>query len=152
VFNTLSQVAVTDTGFWIICQKQGADYIGKTAMAVASDQNVRSIGSTNVDIQSVYFGSGANCATVCSTSPCNICNQVGSKITTVSRSSTGSYNINGIDGTKYNCTSTAYGTIPTFLFHDRNSSTSLLAKVNALNTSNAFSDTSLASVTCIGIP
>lgn len=28
--------------FSIICQKQGADYIGKTAKAVASDQNVRS--------------------------------------------------------------------------------------------------------------
>lgn len=30
----------------LVCQKQGADYIGKTAMAVASDQNLRTPGIT----------------------------------------------------------------------------------------------------------
>jgi hypothetical protein len=33
------------TGFTIICQKQGVDYIGKTAKAVASDQNVSTPGT-----------------------------------------------------------------------------------------------------------
>ena len=46
-------VRTRDTGltdaaanFQIICQKQGADYIGKTAKAVASDQNVATPGVT----------------------------------------------------------------------------------------------------------
>ena len=54
VFNTNTQVAVSDTGFTITCQKQGADYIGRTARAVASDQNVR----TNGLLKSVMY-SGA---------------------------------------------------------------------------------------------
>jgi hypothetical protein len=36
----------------VICQKQGVDYIGKTAKAVASDQNVRTPGVTNSVIRS----------------------------------------------------------------------------------------------------
>jgi hypothetical protein len=36
--------ASTVSGFNIVCQKQGADYIGKTAKAVASDQNIRTPG------------------------------------------------------------------------------------------------------------
>ena len=37
---------LTGRGINVICQKQGADYIGKTAMAVASDQNLRTPGIT----------------------------------------------------------------------------------------------------------
>lgn len=139
----------------IICQKQGADYIGKTAMAVASDQNVRSIGSTNVDIQSVYFGSGANCASACTTGTCTICNQVGSKITTVSFVSTGLYNVNGIDGTKYNCVST--GAIdPTgaaiAMAHNRSSSTSTYARIAATTSGAVLANVLQTSVNCMGIP
>jgi hypothetical protein len=138
--------------FHIICQKQGADYIGKTAMAVASDQNVRSIGSTNVDIQSVYFGSGANCASACTTGTCTICNQVGNKITSVSFVATGGYNLNGIDGTKYNCSgsSSSASSGNLVLVHTRANSTSSYAQiVSAIGSAiNALS----ASVTCIGIP
>jgi hypothetical protein len=43
--------------FNIICQKQGADYIGKTAMAVASDQNVRTPGVTNVGVHAFQISS-----------------------------------------------------------------------------------------------
>jgi hypothetical protein len=34
----------------LLCQKQGVDYIGKTAKAVASDQNLRTPGVTNAKI------------------------------------------------------------------------------------------------------
>ena len=134
--------------FHIICQKQGADYIGKTAMAVASDQNVRSIGSTNVDIQSVYFGSGATCGTVCSSNPCTICKQSGNKITSVSWLAAGNYILNGIDGTKYTCTGTAGTTVSAVvpLMHSVTSSGPTTAAIyygtNTLNNS----------VQCIGIP
>lgn len=62
-----------------------------------------------VDIQSVYFGGGVDCATVCNSGTCTICNKVGTKITSVTWVSTGTYRLNGIDGTKYNCTGQGYG-------------------------------------------
>ena len=133
----------------IICQKQGADYVGKTAKAVASDQNVRVVGATGVDMQSVYFA-GATLSTACSTSPCVIYRQVGSKITSVSRVAIGQYNLNGIDGTKYQCTGTAYnnaGTNRVAMLFDSSASSSTQATVSSQGV-----DTSYNSIICIGIP
>lgn len=138
-------------GIRVICQKQGADYIGKTAMAVASDQNVRSIGSTGVDIQGVIFGSGANCATACSTGTCTICNQTGSKITSVTWSATGVYNVNGLDGTKYICTGAGRGTSYVPIFTSRQSGTSSLVKINAGSVTGLFNAAD-GTIICIGIP
>jgi hypothetical protein len=47
------------TNFRIICQKQGVDYIGKTAKAVASDQNMRIPGAT----KAVQYVEELACAT-----------------------------------------------------------------------------------------
>jgi hypothetical protein len=44
----------------ITCQKQGVDYVGKTAKAVASDQNTRSPGLTNSVIYSAYVTSAGS--------------------------------------------------------------------------------------------
>jgi hypothetical protein len=143
----------TAYGFEIRCSKQGADYIGKTAKAVASDQNVRSIGAVGVDVQSVYFGSGANCATACSTGNCAICKQVGSKITSVAFVSTGIYTVNGVDGlTKYSCSGSAfaggnYGVIN----HDVVNSTSTTVRLNTGNGPSTV-NAGYAHLTCIGIP
>lgn len=147
-----SKVAVA---FTLLCQKQGADYLGKTAKAVASDANVRSIGSIGVDVQSVYFGIGTNCALACTTGTCAICRQVGSKITSVTRSSTGLYRLNGIDGTKYQCAgsgySSTYGSMAAL--YDASSSTSTYGAV-FVSTSGAAAgvDSAFNSITCIGIP
>jgi hypothetical protein len=139
--------------FHVIVQKQGADYIGKTAKAVASDQSVRSIGSINVDIQSVYFGSGANCSTACTSSPCTVCSRVGTKITDVTRSGTGDYKLNGIDGTKYVCTTgNAYNVGVRPGVHSLGSSTSTYAQLYYYTTGTTLLDVGFASVTCIGIP
>lgn len=137
----------TGRGITVICQKQGADYVGKTAMAVASDQNVRSIGSTGVDIQSVFFGLGADCSTVCTTGTCNICNKVGTKITSVTWNSTGIYLLNGIDGLKYNCSGSANtGSVLSAFSHARQVSTvSYAAMETSANIRNG-------SIQCIGIP
>jgi len=133
----------------IICQKQGADYIGKTAKAVASDQNTRSIGATGVDIQSVYFA-GAAIGTACASSPCTINRQVGTKITSVTRNGSGDYRLNGLDGTKYQCTGSAYnnaGAARVAMLFDSASSTS-----SYVNVSSQGVDTSYNSIICIGIP
>lgn len=139
--------------FSLVCQKQGVDFVSKTAKAVASDQNVRSIGSTGMDIQSVYFGGSADCSVVCSTGNCTICNQVGSKITSISWVAGGTYNINGIDGTKYNCQGTGTNTGVSYLgaFQNRAASTSSFARLQYGSGANA-ANTGHASVTCIGIP
>lgn len=148
--STTSAGVFAQQQFQVTCQKTGADYIGKTAMAVASDQNVRSIGSTNVDIQSVRFGVGADCTTVCSTGTCNICFQVGSKITSVSYSGVpGQYNLNGLDRSKYNCTGVGFtGSIFDSLW--QNTSNGGVSAVYMQSASGA--NLQRAIVTCIGIP
>jgi hypothetical protein len=89
----------------IICQKQGVDYVGKTAKAVASDQNVRTPGETKVVNFSLSYGT-TNLSTPCSASPCLI-NQVGSVVSSVTRASTGSYTVNFVNSMdKVHC---AYG-------------------------------------------
>lgn len=151
--NTTAGANSVDTGFTITCQK-GADYLGKTAMAVASDQNVRATGSTGVDIQSVYFGGNATCSTACAgaSGTCTICNRVGTKITSVSAGGgAGAYLINGIDGTKYNCSGTGLGTAYTPIIHFRSSSSTSYAPVQAANGGTGI-DVGNANVTCIGIP
>ena len=113
------------------------------------------IGTTGSDFQSVTFGSGANCATACTTGTCSICTRTGSKITSVTRSAAGIYNINGIDGTKYACDGTGVspGVSPIILVNNLPGGTSSQAQVFSYGTSGgANTDTGYASVTCIGIP
>lgn len=104
----------------------------------------------NVDIQAVYFGTGANCASVCSTGTCTICRQSGSKITSVTFVSAGTYDVNGIDGTKYTCTGSANNasTAASVLDHDGNS-TSSLRRVQCYN-GGSPTNCSQASIICIG--
>lgn len=138
-----------DGPFEIMCQKQGVDYIGKTAKAVASDQNVRSIGAIGVDIQSVFFGSGAGCTSVCSTGTCTICGQVGGKITSVQYSSPGIYLVNGIDSTKYICSGTGHTTTASVaLSHARTAGTPSIQAVIEASGTNVRN----ATFTCIGVP
>ena len=54
----------------VICQKQGVDYVGKTAKAVASDQSLRTPGATNVVQYSGFFSSAVNSTTACTTGTC----------------------------------------------------------------------------------
>lgn len=113
---------------------------------------VSSQGTKNADIQSVYFGGNATCATACTTGNCTICNQVGSKITTVSFVSTGQYNINGIDGTKYNCVGGGVNPGVSYLhiIPSRSNSTSSYSRVLAGTGSGA--NVAEGVVHCIGKP
>jgi hypothetical protein len=81
------------SAFNIICQKQGADYIGKTAMAVASDQNLRSTGVT----KGVIFSAELSASGVAS-------NVIGGNITSATCSG-GAFNVvlNGLSSAP-NCT------------------------------------------------
>jgi hypothetical protein len=59
--NNYTGTMVQATPAHIICQKQGADYIGKTAKAVASDQNDRTPGITNaVEVSANVTCSGSS--------------------------------------------------------------------------------------------
>lgn len=82
-----------DSTINIVCQKQGVDYIGKTAKAVASDQNVRNPGVTNAISFSFAFGTGS-VATACTSSPCSALDQSGSMVSSVTRTGTGDYVLN----------------------------------------------------------
>jgi hypothetical protein len=105
VYQTVRHDAVNVAYFSnIICQKQGADYIGKTAKAVASDQNVRTPGQTNVVHFAVSYGTTG---TPCTASPCSF-DSVGSQVSSVTRTTVGTYSVNFVSPlSKVQC---AYGT------------------------------------------
>lgn len=115
VFQTVQNAILTNLDFSVICQKQGADYIGKTAKAVASDQNLRSPGVTNGIVLSASVGSSS--ASVCSASPCAYVDQTGGYISSVTRSSLGNYVINfNKTFEKLKCTHTqVYGAVAGFV-------------------------------------
>ena len=55
VVTTDNTAGAASLQFTLVCQKQGADYIGKTAMAVASDQNLRTPGVTKGVVYSAFI-------------------------------------------------------------------------------------------------
>lgn len=110
---------------------------------------VTSIGTTSPDIQSVIFGTGANCASVCSTGTCSLCSQTGNKITSVTWNATGSYNINGLDGTKYVCTGGGEGTSYVNAYTRRDLSTTSLVRLQA-GLSTTLTNAAI-SVICMGV-
>ncbi len=123
---------------------------GGSSLPAAITYGVTSLSTASADIQSVYFGSstGDGCVAVCTTGTCAICKQIGTGITSVTYAgSTGQYNINGIDGTKYNCVGQADATTQVPTFHARNSSTASLVRI-VTNSVNA----GRASVICFGVP
>lgn len=139
--------------FTVFVNKAGVDAVAsaKTALAVASDANVKSIGSVGVDVQQVYFGTGANCDTACTTGTCNICSRTGTKITSVSWVSAGTYNVNGLDGTKYDCFGTGSGAQYTVLRNTKSLSTSTYARVYAGYNTGVL-DSAYNDLICIGTP
>jgi hypothetical protein len=150
VVQTSQQGAGAATAHTLNCQKQSADFVATRTIQGSFKEIPTTQGSSGADLQSVYFGTGATCGTQCSTGTCTICNQVGNKITSVTWVSTGTYRLNGIDGTKYNCTGTGVGASWFPLYHDRNVSTSTYAQM-AAGTS-AASNSAYNSIVCIGIP
>lgn len=58
--NDSATPTATASGFFVSCQKTGADFIGKTAKAVASDQNVRTGGLTKAVMYSGTFAIGTS--------------------------------------------------------------------------------------------
>jgi len=122
------------------------------ARPVLTGDQVTAKGAVNTDIQRVFFGSGANCATPCTTGNCTICRQVGNRITSVSFVSTGAYNVNGLDGTKYECNGNGFGAANyNTIFTDLGSSTVSFVRVSS-GVGGAQDNTRSASLTCIGIP
>jgi hypothetical protein len=90
---TFASAAFAATGVYFSCQKQGVDYIGKTAKAVASDQNTRTSGAVNTELFSFSFGT-TNATTACSASPCSYLHQIGSLVSSVTRTGSGDYTVN----------------------------------------------------------
>lgn len=75
----------------VTCRKTFPDYLGKTAKAVASDQNVATPGVLKAEVFSFDFG--ASLATICTSTPCYV-DQVGAAISSIPRAGVGSYTLN----------------------------------------------------------
>lgn len=74
--------------FDLICQKQGVDYIGKTAKAVASDQNLRTPGVTDVKVCAILGTTGTTTVSV----------NKGSCVSGATTSGTGLQTVNFVSG------------------------------------------------------
>lgn len=105
------------------------------------------IGSTGVDFQSVFFGSGTDCSSACTSGFCTICSQQGNRITSAEWISTSIIRLNGIDGKKYNCVGNGYGSTYIPLLHNKSASTT-----SYVGLEHATGNTAYNSVICTGIP
>lgn len=146
-----------DMDFQFGCNKQGVDFIATRTIVGSFKDVVTSVGSGNsssagADIQSVFFGGGADCTTDCTSGSCTICSRSGSKITSVAWQATGNYRPTGIDGTKYNCTGSVGTNNYVAILHDRSTSTSTYANVFTKNSSSALANAAYGSLICIGVP
>ena len=134
VYTTFNGVG-TNNNFTLSCQKQGADFTVTRTVVGSFKEVVTTVGKTSPDIQSVQFGTGADCSGACTTGTCIRCNQVGSKITSVTWQSTGTYRLNGLDGTKYNCSGGGIGVKYAPTLQNTNTSTSsYVTVVNGVDT------------------
>lgn len=125
------------------------------AVATTASDVLTSTGSTTPDVQSVYFGFGANCASPCTTGSCAICRQIGNKITGIDWDTTaGQYRIQGINGsTKYWCSGSAVTTGTGFasviqIFSLSTTGYAVIQTGSGATGGNA----SFANITCYGIP
>jgi hypothetical protein len=152
VFRTyLSDVgSATDAAFNIECTR-GSDFVARKQIVGSFKDTPKTIGSSGSDIQSVYFGTSTNCTSTCTTGTCSVCTQIGNKITSVTWQATGEYRLNGIDGTKYQCTGTSFNTNPGAVISDKSGSTSTYARITTYSGTGS-ADGARVSVSCIGVP
>jgi hypothetical protein len=127
----------------------------KTAKAVASDQNLRTIGIVNGEIFSFSYGT-TNATTPCSASPCSYLDQIGSQITSVSRSGLGQYTVNfSKTYSKLKCNWSGSSTGMEALFSSGNiinCSNCSSANIITARRDNGNSIDSFASLICHGVP
>lgn len=102
-----------------------------------------------VDFQMVLFGGNSAASTVCAASPCTVATtpKVGAKITSVTRNTTGVYDIVGLDSAKYGCIANGYTGVNRLPgFQDTPNSTGSTVRIN-------FSaDVGYVLVHCYGTP
>ena len=90
-----SSADVATQTFNLICQAQGADYLSKkiSQQIIQSRDVPRVPGGGSIDTFSVSYGT-TNSTTVCSASPCTYLDQIGTAVTSITRSGTGAYSLN----------------------------------------------------------
>ena len=155
VFHTSNNGAAGNFGIVVSCQKQGADYIGKTAKAVASDQNIATPGVTKV--RSCMFswgGSGSiSSPTNCTSSPCTTyLDSCGSISGTIARSGQGDYNGTSTGwavNTPVSCQSSSSGGSWTYPVMSYASDSSGNITIRTRTGASPFADSSVI-MTCLG--
>jgi hypothetical protein len=124
---------------------QAAGYVTFNASKTPTLAGVSALGA---DVQQVYFGSGSDCTSACTTGTCVICKKTGTAISSVTWLSTGNYQINGINGlTDYICTGNGFNSSFLPAFHNRASSSVSMARMT-FGTATTSTNTGYASVIC----
>lgn len=93
-----SSIVATQEPFAVVCQKSGADHTsalshGVLASTLVGYAQVPGVTTGNVDIFSVSYGT-TNASTVCSASPCSYLDQIGTAVSSITRSGSGAYTLN----------------------------------------------------------
>jgi hypothetical protein len=150
-----SNLAANSVAFSIHCNKTGSDFNATRTIIGSFKDSVTSLGSNSgAEIQAVHFGSGVNCGSMCTTGTCTICNQTGTRITSVTNHGSGGYRLNGLDNSKWTCTGTAYNSSSGFILiqQDRTAVPNVTYVPVNVGTSGSFLNAANASVVCMGIP
>jgi hypothetical protein len=104
-----------------------------TVYANISEANT-TLGVPQPIIFSLSFGGNASCTSICTVGTCFICNKQGNYISTVTNTGLGHYRLNGIDGTKLNCSGFgSTGSAPAWFFPPAGSSTSTYVYLEVVN-------------------
>jgi hypothetical protein len=103
--------------FNIKCQKGSSDYKPKTAKVASSIgvPTVPGITTQAIDTFSVSYGT-TNATTICSVSPCSYLDQIGTAVSSITRSSVGTYSLNTIKTyAKLKCSQPTQGGVSTYV-------------------------------------
>jgi hypothetical protein len=93
-FNTTTNSA-TQIGFYVVCQKAGADFVATRTIQGSFNNVVTTAGVTAPEHFSVSYGT-TNATTACTASPCSYLDQIGVAVASVTRSTTGTYAMNTV--------------------------------------------------------
>lgn len=139
--------------FSIRCTRASTDFKARKQIVGSFKDTPKTVGSSGSDIQEVYFGTGANCDSPCTTGTCTICRQTGNKITSVTWTSAGTYQLNGLERNSYTCTGSGLSTAPAPLegIQIRGTTTSYI-DFRTYNPSGSATNAAYARAQCIGVP
>ena len=151
-YNTTTGAPQASATTQVSCKKSGVDLKPKTVVVSPLQGYVKVPGAENLNVEtfSVKYGT-TNASTVCSASPCSFLSQIGNAVTSITRSSAGTYVMNlAKNYVNLICTQVSTGAT-TYLGGQMNLFTSGSSTQSFQSGINNTSTDSFGSINCMGV-